>query len=203
MRDEQDPVRTGTGEAARRVGRGLIVDLANGCAQTSAVRRGAHLEPAGLQHGQRCRRGGVESHAAPDHLSIAVLDHQPDAVQRCGLSTERRTRARTGNAQPGPDAGPQQSRRERHPDEDSNHAGLMRDACVERPERQRPQRWLPPGQPPDRPTRSETRRLRLELSTVGAACWPTGSAPPAWPGRCRLATATGLRQLPALPRSAR
>ena len=185
MRDEQDPVRAGSGEAAWRIGRGLIVDLANRCAQTSAVRRGAHLETAGLQHGQRCRRGGVESHAAPDHLSIAVLDNEADVMQSGGLSTERRSRSRTGNARRGPDAGPKQREGERHPNEDSDHARLTRDACVERPARQRPQRWLPPGQHPGRPTRSGIGRCCWERSTVQAARWPTGSAPAEWPGRCR------------------
>ena len=40
-------------EAAWRVGRRLVVDLADGRTESSAVRRGPHLEPASLQHPER------------------------------------------------------------------------------------------------------------------------------------------------------
>ena len=93
-----------------------MVDLADRRAETSSIRRDAHLEPAGLEDAQGGSTGRGDADAAPDHLTIAVLYYHPDAVRCCCLGAERCRGARTccarSRADPHPEQGQDQDQRQ-------------------------------------------------------------------------------------------
>jgi hypothetical protein len=106
-----------------------MVDLADRRAETSSIRGDTHFEPAGLKRAEVGDGRRREADAAPDHLTIAVLDHHADAVRRCRLGADWCRGARACSARSRTDANPEQGQGEGKTQQRSDHAVLTLDPC--------------------------------------------------------------------------
>ena len=70
-RDEEHPVRAGGREAARRVGRGLVVDLADRAPRPPPYDEIPTSSPLLCSTAERRGGGGAEADAAADHLPVS------------------------------------------------------------------------------------------------------------------------------------